>query len=83
MKSPKVSELSRKKTVKLKIVDHKHCLTCGKAIPPNKEFCSEECRRKYEEMRMREKRMRRMLWIMYAVMIGSLLIVIVLRAMIH
>jgi len=75
--------LSRKKAVKLKIVDHRHCMTCGKAIPPDKEFCSEECRKKYERVRMKEERVKKMLWIMYAVMIGSLLIVIVLRTMIH
>jgi len=75
--------LSRKKSVKLKIVDHRHCMTCGRAIPPDREFCSEECRRKYEEARMREKRMRKMLWIIYAVMIGALLIMILIRAMIH
>ena len=75
--------MSRKKAIKLKIVDHRHCLTCGKAIPPDKEFCSEECRKKYERVRMKEERVKKMLWIMYAVMIGSLLIVIVLRTMIH
>ena len=75
--------MSRKKAVKLKIVDHRHCLTCGKAIPPDKEFCSEECRKTYERVRMKEERVKKMLWIMYAVMIGSLLIVIVLRTMIH
>ena len=75
--------MSRKKAVKLKIVDHRHCMTCGKAIPPDKEFCSEECRKKYERVRMREERVKKILWIMYAVMIGSLLIVIVLRTMIH
>ena len=75
--------MSRKKAVKLKIVDHRHCMTCGKAIPPDKEFCSEECRKKYERVRMKEERVKKILWIMYAVMIGSLLIVIVLRTMIH
>jgi len=75
--------LSRKKTVKLKIVDHRHCRTCGRAIPPDKEFCSEECRKEYERVTMREEKMKKILWIMYAVMIGSLLIVIILRAMIH
>ena len=58
-------------------------MTCGKAIPPDKEFCSEECRKKYERVRMKAERVKKMLWIMYAVMIGSLLIVIVLRTMIH
>jgi len=32
---------------------------------------------------MRERRMRKMLWIIYAVMIGALLIMIMLRGMIH
>ena len=75
--------MSRKKAVKLKIVDHRHCMTCGRAIPPDKKFCSDECRRRYEEARMRERRMRKMLWIIYAVMIGALLVMIMLRAMIH
>ena len=75
--------MSRKKAVKLKIVDHRHCMTCGRAISPDKKFCSEECRMKYEEARMRERRMRKMLRIIYAVMIGALLVMIMLRAMIH
>ena len=58
-------------------------MTCGRAIPPDKKFCSEECRMKYEEARMRERRMRKMIWIIYAVMIGALLVMIMLRAMIH
>ena len=65
------------------LVNHRHCMTCGRAIPPDKKFCSEECRRRYEEARMRERRMRKMLWIIYAVMIGALLIMILIRAMIH
>ena len=75
-------ELSAKKPAKLKIVDHKHCKTCGKAIPPKQEFCSEECKRVYERFELRERKVRRMMWILYAIMIGSLLIVMILRAMI-
>lgn len=28
--------------------DHRHCKVCGKAIPPEAEFCSKGCRRKRE-----------------------------------
>lgn len=75
--------MSRKKVTKLKIVDHRHCRTCGRAIPPDKEFCSEKCRKEFEDVRKREERMKKILWVMYAVMIGSLLLVFILRAMIH
>ncbi len=30
------------------IVQHKHCPVCGRAIPPDEEFCSDECREKME-----------------------------------
>lgn len=35
---------------------HKHCLVCGKAIPMDKNFCSEKCERYYEQKVKKQKR---------------------------
>jgi predicted nucleic acid-binding Zn ribbon protein len=26
---------------------HRHCVICGKAVPPEEDFCSQACRDKY------------------------------------
>lgn len=30
-----------------KYAPHKHCIVCGRAVPPEEDFCSTECRDKY------------------------------------
>lgn len=35
---------------------HKHCLVCGKAIPTDKNFCSEKCEGYYEQKVKKQKR---------------------------
>jgi len=72
--------LSQRKAVKLRLVDHRHCKVCGKAIPPNREFCSDECREKYEGWQARERRAKRMIYIFYALIIGSMLVFLLFRA---
>ncbi|OYT34809.1 hypothetical protein B6U96_11930 [Archaeoglobales archaeon ex4484_92] len=37
------------------IIPHRHCLVCGKAIEPDKQFCSDEC----EEIMKKERRRQR------------------------
>lgn len=37
------------------IVPHRHCVVCGKAIEPEKVFCSDRCEKKYEEERKRQR----------------------------
>lgn len=71
------------KKEKLKIIDHRHCKICGKAIPPNQEVCSERCRKIYEGMQRREKRTRNLMLIIYAVMFGVIFLLLALRGMIH
>ena len=39
----------------MEIEQHKHCIVCGRAIPPGKEICSRKCRDKYEAMMKRRK----------------------------
>jgi len=75
--------LSGKKERKLKIVDHRHCKVCGKAIPPGQEFCSERCRKIYEETQRREKRMKNIFLLIYAVIFIVLFLLLASRAGIH
>jgi len=71
--------LSGRKEKKLRIVDHRHCRICGKAIPPNQEFCSENCRSISERMEARQKRMRNLLIIMYVAVFLIIFIMLALR----
>lgn len=45
-----------------KILQHKHCRICGKAIPVDETFCSDECREKWNAM---VKKRKMMMYIMY------------------
>jgi predicted nucleic acid-binding Zn ribbon protein len=31
-----------------RVVQHKHCRTCRKAVPPEKDFCDETCEGQYK-----------------------------------
>jgi predicted nucleic acid-binding Zn ribbon protein len=33
-----------------KLIQHRHCRVCEKAIPANEEFCNEECKDKWNQM---------------------------------
>ena len=71
--------MSGRKERKLRIVDHRHCKICGKAIPPNQEFCSENCRSISERIEARQKRMRNLLIIMYVAVFLIIFIMLALR----
>lgn len=34
----------------LNMEQHKHCKVCNKPIPLDEEFCSEKCRKEYEDL---------------------------------
>ncbi len=55
-----------------KLLQHKHCVYCRRAIKPSEEFCSSDCKEDHKEML---KRKRKQLLTLY---IGSVLVVIVL-----
>ena len=71
--------MSGRKEKKLRIVDHRHCRICGKAIPPNQEFCSENCRSISERMEARQRRMRNLLIIMYVAVFLIIFVMLALR----
>ncbi len=54
-----------------RLPQHKHCLTCGRAISPKNEYCSDECEEKRINTLQKKKRQ---LLILYAI---SVVIVIV------
>ncbi|RLF38150.1 MAG: DUF2116 family Zn-ribbon domain-containing protein [Thermoplasmata archaeon] len=56
------------------IPQHRHCQMCGKAIPLDERFCSEECREKYVEFL---KKRRRLILIMYVILFIVLAIALV------
>ncbi len=53
-----------------KLLQHKHCQVCSKAIPLSEEFCSEECKVEFEAL---VKKRRMYIYIMY----GMIIIIIV------
>ncbi|MCK5548434.1 MAG: DUF2116 family Zn-ribbon domain-containing protein [Thermoplasmata archaeon] len=55
-----------------KLLQHKHCTYCGRAVKPDDEFCSSKCKGSHKEM-MRKKR--RQLLTLY---IGSIVVVVIL-----
>lgn len=73
--------MSGKKEKRVKIVDHRHCRVCGKAIPPGKEFCSVECENAQRRIESRQKRMRNILLILYVVVFLLIFAMIALRGM--
>ncbi len=53
------------------IVPHRHCIVCGKAIEPDKTFCSDECKEAWDKER---KRQRNFTILMFFVFLGLLFI---------
>jgi predicted nucleic acid-binding Zn ribbon protein len=49
-----------------KLLQHRHCQVCSKAIPMSEEFCSEECKTEFEAM---VKKRKNYIYIIYATMI--------------
>ncbi len=37
------------------IIPHRHCIVCGKAIEPDKTFCSDNCQKEYEKERKKQR----------------------------
>lgn len=46
-----------------KLLQHKHCITCGKAILVTEEFCSEECESNHAAVLGKKRRQLMLLWL--------------------
>jgi predicted nucleic acid-binding Zn ribbon protein len=68
-----MSQIPREK--RGRIPDHRHCIICGKAIPPKEEICSDECRKIQAYRLRRERRTRILILILYVILMGSLLLI--------
>jgi len=62
------------KTSEFQVPLHSHCIVCGRPIRYGEMFCSEACRRQYENM---VKTRRRMSLIMWALMMAIIAIIII------
>ena len=45
-----------------RLLQHKHCAECGKAIQVTEKFCSDECKKKRETFVQKKKRQLLMLY---------------------
>jgi len=57
-----------------RIVQHRHCIQCGKAIPPGEKFCSERCKEEYEALVEHRKR----LYIIFLLLAALTIILLIL-----
>ncbi|MFQ5838576.1 MAG: DUF2116 family Zn-ribbon domain-containing protein [Thermoplasmata archaeon] len=46
-----------------KLLQHKHCITCGKAVLVTEEFCSEECERSHSQLLGKKRKQLLFLWV--------------------
>lgn len=51
-----MSQSSWKNQIKKKWGSHGHCPICGKAMPPDKKFCSQACKDNYLEEKKKQKK---------------------------
>jgi predicted nucleic acid-binding Zn ribbon protein len=58
-----------------RLPQHKHCYTCGKAVSPKDEYCSDDCERERFEMLAKKKRQ---LLLLYAISVGVVIVAFVL-----
>lgn len=56
------------------IIPHRHCPVCGKAIEPDKIYCSDEC----EQIMLKERKRQRNLTIFMFIILIFLIILILL-----
>lgn len=61
-----------------KLLQHKHCVVCGKAIPLEEELCSDECRKERDAML---KKKRGYVYIMYGAIIVMIIFLVLSMVM--
>ena len=57
-----------------KIVQHKHCINCGRATPPEKQYCSDKCEEEFVNLQNRKKMV---LYANYAMILFLVVVLIV------
>ncbi|KAA0009290.1 MAG: DUF2116 family Zn-ribbon domain-containing protein [Thermoplasmata archaeon] len=62
------------------IPQHAHCQVCGKAVKYGEAFCSEKCKKEYEEWMRKRRRMQLFLYAMIALIIIVYMLMIFSRS---
>ena len=57
-----------------KLLQHKHCNVCGKAVPVANEICSDECQKQWDDLVRKRKRTQ---YLFYAASIFLVLMILV------
>ncbi len=70
-----MSQSSWKDQIKKKWGPHLHCSICGKAMPPDRKFCSQGCKDNYIEQDKKQKKKGRIQCIFLIVMLAVMLLV--------
>jgi len=70
-----MSQSSWKDQIKKKWGPHLHCSICGKAMPPDRKFCSQGCKDNYIEQDRKQKKKGRIQCIFLIVMLAVMLLV--------
>lgn len=69
-----MSQSTWKDQIKKKWGPHSHCPICGKAMPTDKQFCSQNCRDNYYAGKKKQKKKSR---IQMIVMVGMMAVLMV------
>jgi predicted nucleic acid-binding Zn ribbon protein len=56
-----------------KLLQHRHCQVCSKAIPISEEFCSEECSTEFDAM---VKKRKNFLYLFYAMIVVFIVVML-------
>ncbi len=70
-----MSQSSWKDQIKKKWGPHLHCSICGKAMPPDRKFCSQGCKDNYIEQDRKQKKKSRIQCIFLIVMLAVMMLV--------
>ena len=57
----------------VKIAQHRHCVACGKAVPPDKQQCSEACKAEFDKSVKSRKMLVYVIYAMVAIMMFALM----------
>lgn len=60
-----------------RIVQHKHCINCGRAQPTDQQYCSTACEQEFINLQQRKKMV---LYINYGLMIVGVAILVILAS---
>ncbi|MFX0000875.1 MAG: DUF2116 family Zn-ribbon domain-containing protein [Candidatus Hodarchaeota archaeon] len=73
-----MSQSSWKDQIKKKWGPHSHCPICGKAMPPDKKFCSQACRDNYLNQERKQKKRSRLQCIFLIVMLVVMMSIMII-----